>query len=167
MHGNAGRRPVAPVRATMVAIVGALTSATLVSCSLGPEALCESSAVEDKVFALARDQYPNKASVELLGGNGGSRAFERILRENNLDRTKLDELQKAATLGSIEARRVYQEGRYKLEDVSVTEQKAPDGPVRCGARMVFFTSWGIVVRNVTYDVKRKGDSFDIELYGLQ
>jgi hypothetical protein len=163
MHGKVERRLAA---SAMVAVVGALAAA-LVSCSRGPEALCESSAVEDKVFALAREQYPNKASNELMGGHGGVRSFERILKEQNLDRNKLDDLHKAAMLGNTEAKRVYQEGRYKLEDVSVIEQKTPDGSVRCGGRMVFFTSWGIVVRNVTYDVKPKGDSFDMELYGLQ
>jgi hypothetical protein len=161
MHRNFGRRSAAVVAAA------ALLGAALASCNRGPEALCESRAVEDKVFELARGQYPNKASNELVGGHGGVRAFERILKEQNLDRNKLDELQKAAMIGDVEARRVYQEGLYKLEDVSVIEQKTPEGPVRCGGRMVFFTSWGIVVKSVTYDVKPHGDSFDMELFGLR
>jgi len=58
---------------------------------------------------------------------------------------------------------VYQGGRYVLEDVAAVPKDQSGPTIHCGGRMVFYTSWGIVVRNVAYDVKPEGDSFDVTL----
>lgn len=143
-----------------------LGAAVLCGCGRSDVELCEASATQERLFALLREDFPNKASQEMFG-HGSTLALDRILKQHGLDRTKQDDLLTAAKYGMAEAKVAYQTGHYMLENVTANDFKPGDGKVACSGRVTFLTSWGIIVKIVDYDVATKDDVTDVKLTGMR
>ncbi|MCB1539463.1 MAG: hypothetical protein KDJ25_01025 [Rhodoblastus sp.] len=160
----------APTRSTpcRVSIAASLIAMTLAAagCWRGADAFCVGEAAQSRVFELARAQFPNKATDALISQRGVV-ILDRVLKDLGLDREKPDDLKKAVDAATIELKRAYQTGRYTLDNVAVVPGQAGADVVYCSGRMTFFTSWGIAVRDVTYDLKvHDGDVVEAKLFGL-
>lgn len=152
------------------AIKGALLLSTafalpLAGCNKAPIA-CDSDGVKDKVVAAARAEYPNAASNDLLK-RGSVAALEHILQERHLDRNNPDDVNRAAQIAVDEAKVAYQNGRFTLENIDTVATDAASGKISCRARMMMMNSWGIAVREVTYDAETRNDEVEVKLGGLQ
>lgn len=138
----------------------------LAGCGRSEEQLCEATATQERLFALLREDYPNKASQEMFG-HGSNLALDRILKQQGLNRNNQEEFSKAVALGIAEAKVAYQTGHYMLENVSANDAQPGDGKVSCSGRVTFLTAWGIIVKIVDYDVAQKGDVTDVKLTGMR
>jgi hypothetical protein len=131
----------------------------------GTAALCDDARTQEKLFAVLRADYPNKASQEVFG-HGSTLALDRILKTHGLSREKPDDIRKAAEIGVAEAKLAYQTAHYMLERVAVVQNGNGEAP-SCSGQVVFLTAWGIVVKLVTWDVTTKDDSVDVKLTGMR
>ncbi|MDE2363065.1 MAG: hypothetical protein KGM42_10345 [Hyphomicrobiales bacterium] len=121
--------------------------------------------MQEKLFSALRENYPNKASQEMFG-YGSTPALERILKRDGLDRSKQDDLNKAVALGFEEAKAAYQNGHYILENAAEMKDERVSEGLACSGRVVFLTSWGIVVKLVQYRVVAAGASADVRIEGM-
>lgn len=140
-------------------------AALLAGCGRGDDVACDGAATQDALFAVLRADYPNKASQEMFA-RGSSPALDRILKAQQLDRSKPEELQKAAAIGIAEAKTIYQTGHYMLENVAAMEGGAK-GARSCSGRVVFLTSWGIIVKIVGYEARRQGDNVEVKVTAMR
>ena len=146
---------------TTAAMLAVSSLACVAACGRGDDLACDSTAAQEALFATLRADYPNKASQEMFA-RGSSPALDRILREQGLDRDKPADVQKAAAAGIAEAKTIYQTGHYILENVATMESGAR-GPLSCSGRVVFLTSWGIIVKIVGYDLRKQEESIEAKV----
>jgi hypothetical protein len=144
----------------------ALMAAMIAGCSKDGEVACDSDEIAQRVFALAREQYPNAVSQDLKK-KGSFNALERIIAKNGLDRNNYDQLAKAAQMGDVELKRVYEQGRYMLERVEAAPARPGFAGQRCVGRIVFLTEWGIAVKDVSFEIEKKNDQAVVSLEGLR
>ena len=151
----------APIAASLIALTLAAAG-----CWRGADAFCADEAAQSRIFELARAQFPNKATHALISQRGLV-ILDRVLKDLGLDRDKPDDLKKAVDAATLELKRAYQTGRYTLDNVAVVPGQTSSTVVYCSGRMTFFTSWGIAVRDVTYDLTlRDGIVVEAKLFGL-
>ena len=74
---------------------------------------------------------------------------------------------KAANEAVADLERAYKAGRFVLESIETVKSDEAAKKISCRARMVLMTSWGIGVRDVTYDASREGQTVNVKLEGLQ
>ena len=139
--------------------------ALLYGCTGGTAALCDDARVQQRLFAILRDDYPNKASQEVFG-YGSTLALECILKTHGLSREKPDDIRRAAEIGVAEAKVAYQTAHYMLERVAVIKDGGGEA-LSCSGQVVFLTAWGIVVKLVTWDVTTKDGAVDVKLTGMR
>ena len=131
----------------------------------GQEAACDNEIVKDMAIAGIRKQYPNDVSKELLR-RGSVPALDRILRESNLDQKDEKQLEVAARAAVKEMEEAWANGRFTLEAVATVDFDPKANRASCRARMVFMTSWGISVRDITYDATLKNGQLDVTVGGV-
>ena len=140
-----------------------LAGLALASCGGGDPLSCDSDAVQERLFSALRSDYPNKASQEMFG-YGSTPALDRILKREGLDRAKPADLTKAVAIGFEEAKSAYQNGHYILEDAALLkDDDNAHGALACSGRVVFLTSWAIVVKLVRYSVAKAGAALDVRV----
>lgn len=126
----------------------------------GPD--CDGSAVEEQVFAAARAQFPSPLTKELMQ-RGAVNAMEHVLREKGYDRNDKKQWAKAAQEGVAAFEGAYKGGRFTLEDVQTVETDAKERRAVCRARMVVLTTWGIGVRDVSYEAALRDGKLAVKL----
>lgn len=131
----------------------------------GQEAACDNETVREMAIAAVRKQYPNDVSKELLR-RGSVPALDRILRERKLDQKDEKQLEIAARAAVKEMEDSWTSGRFTLENVEPVDFDAKANRASCRARMVFMTSWGISVRDITFDATLKDGKLDVTTGGL-
>ncbi len=147
-------------------LIGALGLALALAGCRGEDIACDGDAVVQKVVEAARTQYPNAASNALLQ-RGSVAALNRVLKEQNLDPSDEAQRVKAANEAVADLERAYKAGRFVLESIETVKSDEAAKKISCRARMVLMTSWGIGVRDVTYDASREGQTVNVKLEGLQ
>lgn len=150
-------------RRLALAGLGVALAATLAGC--GGEAACDNEIVKEKAIEAVRAQYPNEVSKELLR-RGSIPALDRILKERKLDQKDEKQLEVAALAAVKEMEEAWKSGRFTLENIATVEFDAKANRASCRARMVFMTSWGISVRDITYDAQIKNGLLDVTAGGL-
>ncbi len=140
--------------------IGLALAATLAGC--GQEAACDNDIVKGMAIEGVRNQYPNDVSRELLK-RGSIPALDRILKERKLDQKDEKQLEIAAKAAVQEMEDAWKTGRFTLESVATTEFDAKANRASCRARMVFMTSWGISVRDISYDVAIRNGALDVSV----
>ena len=138
--------------------LGLALAVALAGC--GGQAGCDSEAVIEKAIAAVRANYPNDVSKELLK-RGSVAALDRILREKKLDYKDEKQLEVGARAAVKEMEEAWKNGRFTIESVATVEYDAKANKSSCRARMVFMTSWGISVRDVSYDATIKSGHLDV------
>lgn len=131
---------------------------TLAGC--GGEAACDNETVKERAIEAVRAQYPNDVSKELLK-RGSIPALDRILKERKLDQNDMKQLEVAARAAVQEMEDAWKSGRFTLENAGTVEFDPKTNKASCRARMVFMTSWGIAVRDVSYDATMKDGQLEV------
>ena len=133
-------------------VLGVALAVGLAGC--GNEAACDNDIVKEKAIEAVRAQYPNDVSKELLK-RGSVAALDRILKERKLDYKDDKQLEVGARAAVKEMEEAWKSGRFTLENPSTVEFDPKARKASCRARMVFMTTWGISVRDITYDAMFK------------
>lgn len=146
---------------------GALVVALAVGLAgCGEEAACDNDIVKERAIEAVRAQYPNEVSKELLK-RGSIPALDRILKERKLDPKDEKQLEVAAKAAVKEMEDAWKSGRFTLENVATVEYDPKASKTACRARMVFMTSWGISVRDVSYDAAIRNGRLEVTAGALK
>lgn len=143
-------------------LFGVVLAVALAGCARDSRLACDSDTVENGVFALARDQYPNPLSKELMQ-RGIVNAMDHIMKEKGYDPKVKSQWTDAANDAIKAFEGAYKAGRFTLENVQTVETDAKAQRLSCRARMVVLTSWGIGVRDIAYDATLEKDAIKVKL----